>query len=128
MNGASLDFGRAHAHKARPMGIQVKICGINSLDAADAALRGGAEFAGLNFHPTSPRFLRPDLARVLADRMRGRTQLVAIYCDPSDDLIVASMKSLKPDFIQLHGNESVDRVAAIRGRFGVRVVKAVAVA
>src|SRR5579864_968712 len=116
----------ARAHKARPMGIQVKICGINSLEAADAAIRGGADFVGLNFHAASPRFLKPDLARLLAERTRGRIQLVALLCDPTDDAIAETVRLVRPDMLQLHGNEPPERVAAIRSRFGIEILKAVA--
>ena len=110
------------------MGIQVKICGINSLEAADAAIRGGADFAGLNFHAASPRFLKPDLARRLAERMRGRTQLVALLSDPTDDVIAETVRLVRPDVVQLHGNEPPERVAAIRSRFAIEILKAVAIA
>lgn len=110
------------------MGIQVKICGINSLEAADAAVRGAADFAGLNFHPASPRFLKPDLARLLAERMRGRVRLVALLSDPNDDAVAQTLQLVRPDMLQLHGSESPERVAAIRSRFGIEILKAFAVA
>ena len=110
------------------MVVQVKICGINSLEAADAAVRGGADFAGLNFHAASPRFLGRDLARVLAERMRGRIRLVALLADPNDDAILETLKLVRPDILQLHGLESPERVAAIRSRFGVEILKAFAIA
>jgi phosphoribosylanthranilate isomerase len=110
------------------MGIQIKICGINSLEAADAALRGGADLVGLNFHAASPRFLRPDTARLLAERMRGRTRLVALLCDASDDGVADTIRLVGPDLLQLHGNESPERVANIRSRYGVEIIKALAVA
>src|SRR5215471_6083560 len=109
------------------MGIQVKICGINSLEAADAAVRGGAEFAGLNFHAGSPRFLKLELARALADRMRGRARLVALLSDPSDDAVADAVRWVRPDLVQLHGTEPPERVAAIRSRFAVEIVKAFAI-
>jgi phosphoribosylanthranilate isomerase len=109
------------------MSIEVKICGINSLEAADAAVRGGAEFVGLNFHPGSPRFLKPDMARALAERMRGRTRLVALLSDPSDDAVADAVRWARPDLVQLHGTEPPERVAAIRSRFAVEIVKVFAV-
>jgi phosphoribosylanthranilate isomerase len=110
------------------MGIQVKICGINSLEAADAVVRGGAEFAGLNFHAASPRFLRLDMAHLLAERMRGHARLVALLSDAGDDVIAETIRIVRPDLLQLHGNESPERVAAIRSRFGIEIVKAFAIA
>jgi phosphoribosylanthranilate isomerase len=110
------------------MGIQVKICGINSFEAADAAIRGGAEFVGLNFCAASPRFVRPDMARLLAERMGGRTRIVALLSDPGDDAIADTVRLVRPDLLQLHGNEPPERVAAIRSRFGTEIIKAFSIA
>ncbi len=110
------------------MGVLVKICGINAADAADAAVRAGADFAGLNFHPVSPRFVKPDVARSLADRLRGRIRLVAVLCDAGDEAIAAAIEAARPDFLQLHGRETPERVGAVRARFGLPVIKAMAIA
>jgi phosphoribosylanthranilate isomerase len=110
------------------MGIQVKICGITSAEAADAAVRAGADFAGLNLHPASPRYLRPDAARALAERMRGRVRLAIVLSNPTDEAIAQAVAAVKPDIIQLHGNEPRERVAEIRGHFGIEVMKAMPVA
>jgi phosphoribosylanthranilate isomerase len=110
------------------MATLVKICGINSVDAADAAVRAGADFAGLVFHPGSPRHLMPDAARALAQRLRGRLRLVALLANPRDEDIVHAVNNTVPDFLQLHGLESPARVGEIRETFGIPVIKAVAVA
>jgi phosphoribosylanthranilate isomerase len=110
------------------MVIQVKICGITSTDAADAALRAGVEFAGLMFHPKSPRNLAPDQAHALASRLRGRTQIVAVLADASDETIAGVNTIVRPDFIQLHGAETPERVASIRARFQVKLIKVIPVA
>lgn len=110
------------------MPILVKICGIDGTEAADAALRAGADFAGLVFHAGSPRNLTLDRARPLAERMRGRLRLVALLADAGDEEIGAVVEAVRPDFVQLHGGESAERVGAVRARFAVAVIKAVAVA
>lgn len=110
------------------MSVLVKICGINSADAADAALRAGADFAGLMFHPRSPRNLAPDQAASLAARLRGRIRLAAVLVDPDDERVGAIVKAVQPDFIQLHGAETPARVAALRARFGVQVIKVLSIA
>jgi phosphoribosylanthranilate isomerase len=110
------------------MGIQVKICGINSVESADAALRAGADFAGLVFHPKSPRNLAHDEAGALAALMRGRLRLVALFADERDEQIHEVVKIVRPDFLQLHGTETPERVGALRSRFGLPVIKAVAIA
>jgi phosphoribosylanthranilate isomerase len=110
------------------MPVQVKICGINSVESADAALRAGADFAGLVFFPASPRNLRADQAASLASRLRGRARIVALLVDASDEAIAAAISAAQPDFLQLHGRETPARVAEIRSRFGKPVIKALQVA
>lgn len=108
--------------------IAVKICGITSAQAADAVLRAGADYAGLVFHEKSPRFVPPSEARLLADRMRGRLKIVALVADRNDTQLSQIVQAVQPDFLQLHGAESVSRTADIRARFGLPVIKALPVA
>jgi phosphoribosylanthranilate isomerase len=110
------------------MSILVKICGITSADAADAVVRAGADFAGLMFHPKSPRNVDVAQAAALAGRMRGRLRLVAVMSDPVDETLGAVIGAVQPDLIQLHGGETATRVGAIRSRFAVPVMKVIAVA
>jgi phosphoribosylanthranilate isomerase len=110
------------------MSIAVKICGITGPDAIDAAVNAGATYGGLLFHPKSPRFVFLAQAAVLATRMRGRLKIVALVADLDDDAIAALVKTVRPDFLQLHGTETAKRVAEIRARFGVAVIKALPVA
>ncbi len=110
------------------MSIQVKICGISSADTADAAVRAGADFIGLMFHDRSSRNVTLEAAVSLAERMRGRSRIVAVLCDPDDEGLAAVMRSIRPDMLQLHGGESAGRVGAIRSRFEIPVMKALAIA
>jgi phosphoribosylanthranilate isomerase len=110
------------------MSIAVKICGITTPAAIDAAVRAGADYGGLVFHPGSPRFVLLDQARPLAGHMRGRLQIVALIADMDDTRIEALVQAVHPDFLQLHGSESVARTAEIRARFGLPVIKALPVA
>lgn len=110
------------------MGIQVKICGVTTAGAADAAMRAGADFLGLVFHPASPRHLAPEQAASLAARARGAIRLVALLVDPADDAISAAIAAARPDFLQLHGGETPARVAEIRAKYGLPIIKALPVA
>ena len=125
---AFLDLSGRGRHNAPPMAILVKICGINSAETADAALRAGADFVGLMFHPNSPRKVDLEQAASLAARLRGRVRIVAVLRDPSDDQIAAIKAQVNPDLIQLHGAEPPARVAAIRETFQVGLIKAIGVA
>jgi len=110
------------------MGVMVKICGINSRDAVDAALRAGADFAGLVFFERSPRHLSLDQAGVLARLLRGRARVVTLLVDPPDSVVDEMMSAVAPDLIQLHGTESPARAAAIAARTGRPIIKVLAVA
>jgi phosphoribosylanthranilate isomerase len=110
------------------MTIQVKICGLTAPDAIDAAVDAGAVYGGLVFHPKSPRFVALEKARILAERMHGRLKSVALITDMDDAGIAELVKTVAPDFLQLHGSESVPRTAEIRARFGLPVIKALPVA
>lgn len=110
------------------MAVLVKICGINSAEAADAAARAGADFAGLMFHPKSPRHVTPEAARSLAQRLRDKVRIVAVIVDPRDEDIVHAMNNAVPDFLQLHGSESPARVGEIREKFGIPIIKVLPIA
>lgn len=109
------------------MPLLVKICGLSSPAALDAALAAGADLVGFVFFPPSPRNVTPDAAGELGRRVRGRALKVALTVDANDALIEAIVALLAPDMLQLHGKESPDRVAALRRRFGLPVMKAIAV-
>jgi phosphoribosylanthranilate isomerase len=110
------------------MAVQVKICGINSTTAADAAVRAGAEFGGVVFFAKSPRHLTLEQAAPLAARMRGRLKLAALVVDENDEQLRAIANRIKPDFFQLHGKETPQRVAEIVARFGIPAIKALPLA
>lgn len=109
------------------MTVQVKICGISSEAALDAALQAGADYFGLVFYPPSPRNVDLETARRLAGRGRGRAKSVALMVDPDDAEIAKVIETVDPDLIQLHGHETPARVRAIRKLAARPVVKAVKV-
>ena len=108
--------------------ICVKICGLSMPDTLDVALDAGADMVGFVFFAPSPRNISFDLARDLAPRVEGRAKKVALSVDADDAMLDAIVAGLAPDMFQLHGKETPARVAAIRKRFGLPVMKAVGVA
>jgi phosphoribosylanthranilate isomerase len=107
---------------------KVKICGLKTEAALEVALAGGADYVGLVFFPPSPRNLAPEgVARSLAARARGRAEIVTLMVDPDDALIEAVVASADPDILQLHGEETPERVAEVRRRWGKPVMKAIKV-
>ena len=104
-----------------------KICGLTTAEAVAAALDGGASHLGFVFFPNSPRNVELPLAAELAEPARGRAEIVALLVDPSADLVDDVVHALRPEFIQLHGRETPERVTALRDTHGVRVIKALGV-
>ncbi|HXW24385.1 MAG TPA: phosphoribosylanthranilate isomerase [Xanthobacteraceae bacterium] len=109
------------------MSLLVKICGLSTAETLDVALEAGADLVGFVFFPASPRHLAYDAARALAARVKGGVGKVALTVDADDALLAAVVDALAPDMLQLHGKELPARVAAIRKRFGLPVMKAIAV-
>jgi phosphoribosylanthranilate isomerase len=106
---------------------KVKICGLRTEAALEAALAGGADYVGLVFFPPSPRNISLAGAKTLADKARGRARIVALLVDPDDALIEAVIASVDPDILQLHGDETSERVREVRRRWGKPVMKAIKV-
>ena len=93
------------------MTLLVKICGLRTAEALDAALEAGADMVGFVFFAPSPRHLHLDVARALGARVNGRARKVALSVDAGDDDLGAIVDALKPDLLQLHGKETPERVA-----------------
>src|SRR5258708_19568519 len=110
------------------MPLLVKICGLSTPEALDAALDAGADMVGFVFFAASPRNLGLGVARELGERVRGRARKVALTVDAGDDELARIVEVLAPDMLQLHGRESTDRVVTVRTRFGLPVMKALPIA
>lgn len=108
------------------MALLVKICGLKTAEALDAALAGGADLVGFVFFDQSPRHLELAAARQLAAQVGGRAGKVALVVDADHGRISEIVEALKPDWLQLHGNETPERVAGVRAAFGVPLIKAIA--
>src|SRR5689334_13555628 len=105
----------------------VKICGLNSPEALDAALAAGADMVGLVRFAKSPRHLGLEAGRALSARARGKAERVALVVDADDAELTDVADAFDPDLLQLHGSETPERVAAIRARTGRPVMKAIGI-
>ncbi|MEE8270824.1 MAG: phosphoribosylanthranilate isomerase [Alphaproteobacteria bacterium] len=110
------------------MGLDVKICGISTPEALDAAVVGGARYVGLVFYPPSPRAVGPVQAGELARRVPTGVRTVGLFVEPDDDLLDTVLGQVPLDMVQLHGGERPERVAEIRGALTIPVIKAIGVA
>lgn len=110
------------------MAVTVKICGINTPEAARAASAAGADMIGLVFYAPSPRAVTPAQAAAIAATVPERVMKVGLFVDPDDAAIDTVLAALPLDLLQLHGAERPERVAEIRDRFAVSVMKAIKIA
>jgi len=110
------------------MPLIVKICGLKTPEALDVALESGADMVGFVFFAPSPRNLALEAARALGSRVQNRAGKVALTVDASDETLTAIVEAIKPDMLQLHGIEPPERVAELRKRFGLPVMKALPIA
>jgi phosphoribosylanthranilate isomerase len=109
------------------MSLIAKICGLSTLEALDMALKEHADMVGFVFFTPSPRNVSFDTARALGARVQGRAKKVALSVDADDALLSAVVDALTPDLLQLHGRESPERVSAVKARFRLPVIKALAI-
>jgi phosphoribosylanthranilate isomerase len=109
------------------MSLIVKICGLSTRETLDVALDAGADMVGFVFFPPSPRHLSLEVARGLGKHAKGRAAKVALTVDADDALLGDIVQALQPDVLQLHGKETVARVRDIKQRFGLEVMKVIAV-
>jgi phosphoribosylanthranilate isomerase len=100
----------------------VKICGVNSPEAFAAARDAGADLVGFVFYPQSPRAVTPEQAGASAGLAVGPLR-VGLFVDPDDAALARVLGAVRLDLVQLHGAEPPARVAAVRKRFGVPVMK-----
>ncbi len=108
---------------------QVKICGLRSEAAIEAAVTAGADWIGFVFAPKSPRYITPeDAARLAKPAVRRAVKIVALTVDAPFETLNAIAASLAPDVIQLHGAESPKKASVIGGLHDWDVWKAVPVA
>jgi phosphoribosylanthranilate isomerase len=109
------------------MSLIVKICGLSTRETLDVALDSGADMVGFVFFPPSPRHLSLETARDLGRLTKRRASKVALTVDADDATLANIVEALQPDLLQLHGSETVARLRDIKQKFGLPVMKAIAV-
>jgi phosphoribosylanthranilate isomerase len=107
---------------------EIKICGLTTPDALEAAIRARAAYAGFVFFPPSPRNVAPRDAAALAACAEGRIARVGLFVDTDDAAIGEAVAAAGLDALQLHGSETPGRAAQLKARFGLPVWKAIPVA
>lgn len=108
--------------------VRVKICGLKTPDDVAAVAQAGAAYAGFNFFPKSPRYVPPEAARTLALSAPEGLCKVALVVDADDGTLDAIVGGVPLDMLQLHGHETPARVAEVKARYGLPVMKVIGVA
>ncbi len=106
------------------MTLDIKICGLTTDETLAAALDQGASHVGFIFFAKSPRHIEPARAATLRQAAIGRAKAVAVTVDADDAMLDAIVEAMQPDILQLHGAETPQRVAAVKQRYGLPVMKA----
>lgn len=96
----------------------IKICGLRSVAAIEAAAAGGANAVGFVFHEPSPRNVPLAVARGLQAAVPPGIERVAVFLHPSQALVDAVIESVKPDWLQT----DADDLSALRVPGGIRLL------
>lgn len=107
------------------MSCMVKICGINSEDAVIAAMSAGADALGYVFFPASPRHVSLNGARTLTERVPNSILKVGLFVDAGNEAMENAIKAGNLDVIQMHGDETPERVRDVAETFGLKTMKAI---
>ncbi|NHQ75329.1 phosphoribosylanthranilate isomerase [Roseovarius gahaiensis] len=107
--------------------IKVKICGLTDPADIPAAILAGASYVGFVFFPKSPRHLVLEDAAFMATAVPVGIMKVALTVDADDAMLDALTQQVPLDMLQLHGSETPERVAEVKSRYGLPVMKAVGI-
>ncbi len=107
--------------------VKVKICGLSDPETLGAALDAGADYVGFMFYEPSPRNIDFERARALSEQVGDRAKKVAVTVDADDAKIEQIMEAAAPDYIQVHGSETPERIKALHQMTGVPIIKAIKV-
>ncbi len=107
------------------MSLEVKICGLSTRETLAAACAGGADLVGFAFYPRSPRAVTTEQAVDLAAQVPAGVTKVGLFVDADDETLGETAAAVGLGMLQLHGEESPSRVAAIKAATGLPVMKAI---
>lgn len=107
------------------MALDIKICGLTSLEAVNAAVKGNVKFVGCAFYHNSPRNISPEYAAQITEFVPPNIKKVANTSSPDDELLGEIFYHYKPDYIQFDDMESPDQIEKIKGKYKCKVIKTI---
>ena len=105
----------------------IKICGLSTPQDLEAVIVGGATHMGLIFFEKSPRHVDLETAEALSKIAKGRVKRVAVSVNASAEYLDEIVTRVQPDMLQLHGSESPEWMAELKAKYGLPLIKALAI-
>lgn len=106
---------------------EIKICGLSTPQSVAAVIEGGADYMGLIFFEKSPRNVSVAKAKELCEFASSKIKKVVVTVNASDALLDEIVEATNPDYIQLHGSETVERCLEVKQRYSLKIIKAFAI-
>ena len=107
--------------------LEIKVCGINDQISMNTAINNNVDYVGLVFYNQSPRNLSIAGARKLIQHRTNTSKIVALTVNPDDAFLLEIVKYIRPDYIQLHGNETPNRCENIKKKFKTSIIKGIGI-
>ena len=107
--------------------LEIKVCGINDQISMNTAINNNVDYVGLVFYNQSPRNLSIAGARKLIQHRTNTSKIVALTVNPDDAFLLEIVKYIKPDYIQLHGDETPNRCENIKKKFKTSIIKGIGI-
>ena len=105
--------------------LEIKVCGINDQVSMNTAIKCKVDYIGLVFYKNSPRNISINASKKLMTARNNLSKIVALTVDPDDEFLLDIKRNVRPDYIQLHGNESPDRCLDIRKKLSIPIIKGI---
>jgi phosphoribosylanthranilate isomerase len=102
----------------------VKICGITTLADAMVAVEAGADALGFNFYRPSPRYIRPEKAREIIDRLPESILKVGVFVNEDVESVARIATEANLSAVQLHGDETPEYCHELAGQYVIKVFRA----
>lgn len=99
----------------------MKICGVGSLKEAEAAIEYGADALGFNFWPKSPRYIAPETARSIIEKLSPVASCIGVFVNEAPERIIEIASQARLNAVQLHGDETPEYATRLSG---LKLIKA----
>jgi len=106
---------------------EIKICGLSTPEAVDAAVAARATHIGLVHYPPSPRHVTLEQGAALRARVPRGTKVVLLLVNEQPQPTAKAIEAVRPDVVQFHGSETPEWLALLRQHTPLEIWKAIGV-